>query len=525
VKIHNVVQGSPEWHALRARCLCASEAAAMIGESKKMRRDELLRLKHTGDEKEFSDWVKENLFDKGHEVEEKARAIIEARIGEELYPATVTDDAERLLASLDGMNMEGVTGFECKLWNAELAAAVRAQELPPAYYWQLEQQLLVACLEKIIFCVSDGTPENTLTMEYRAVPGRAEKLLAGWAQFEADLKDYKPVEVLPPVTAEPVMALPALSIQVDGQIALRSNLDLFGARLAAFIDGIDKAPTDDQGFANAEAAVKTLQTAQDALEAAESSALAQTASIDELRRTVAHFVSLAKTTRLNLEKLVRAQKEKVREDIRKSGIDALAAHVAALNERLGKPYMPAIPADFAGAMKGKKTIASLRDAVNTTLANAKVEATQIAARIQANLATLTELASDHKHLFADAAQLVLKANDDLTAIIKARIAEAREAEQKRLDAERERIRQEEEVKARAAAAPQAPAQTAGPAPIAAAPKPKVAVAAKGPRPIDDDIIAVLAQHYRVHNGIVIDWLRAMDLQAAAARHAEQLMSA
>ncbi len=255
---------------------------------------------------------------------------------------------------------------------------------------------------------------------------------------------------------------------------------------------------DDQGFANAEAACKTLQTAQDALDAAEASALAQTASIDELCRTVAHFRDLARTTRLTLEKVVKAQKEKVREDIRRGGIDALSAHIAALNERLGKPYMPTIPADFAGAMRAKKNIASLRDAVNTTLANAKIEANQVADRIEANLTTLKELATDYKALFPDAAQLVLKANDDLTAIVKARIAEHKEAEQKRLDAERERIRQEEEVKARATAAakpdgltvPPIPPQSSGPIPTSS--KPRVVAGTSGPRPTDDDLIKVLA---------------------------------
>ena len=268
-----------------------------------------------------------------------------------------------------------------------------------------------------------------------------------------------------------------------------------------------------QGFANAESACKTLQAAQDALEAAESSALAQTASIDELCRTMAHYRDMAKSTRLTLEKIVKAQKEKVREDIRRGGVEALAAHIAGLNERLGKPYMPAIPADFAGAMKGKKTIASLRDAVNTTLAHAKIEANQVADRIQLNLNTLRELAKDHGFLFADTAQIVQKQPDDLTALVKARIAEHREAEQKRLDAERERIRQEEEAKARAAAA-QPATQAPTPAVAQAPQKPHVVAAAKGPRPTDDDLIKVLALHYRVHESKVIEWLLAMDLAEA-----------
>ena len=46
--IHNVVQGSPEWHALRANFQTASEAPAMMGESKQIKRTDLLNAKKTG---------------------------------------------------------------------------------------------------------------------------------------------------------------------------------------------------------------------------------------------------------------------------------------------------------------------------------------------------------------------------------------------------------------------------------------------------------------------------------------------
>ncbi|WP_242489352.1 MULTISPECIES: hypothetical protein [unclassified Pseudomonas] len=48
--------------------------------------------------------------------------------------------------------------------------------------------------------------------------------------------------------------------------------------------------------------------------------------------------------------------------------------------------MPAVAADFAGAMKNKRTIASLQDAVDTELAGAKIAASQTADAIRLNLA-------------------------------------------------------------------------------------------------------------------------------------------
>lgn len=442
MKILNVKQGSTEWLAARANFNCASEASAMMGASKHTTRTDLLKRKALGIVEDI-DPATQRLFDAGHAAEAGARPVVEGLIGEELYPATGTLNG--LLASFDGLTMDGLTGFEHKLWNESLAAQVRAKELEPHYYWQLEHQIVVGGLEKIVFVCSDGTPSKFVQMVYRPVPGRQEQLLAGWAQFDLDREAYKHVEVIPAAVAAPIEDLPALSIQVNGSISLIDNLEVFGAKLAEFIDGLDKNPSDDQAFADADAAIKTLEKAQKALEAAEASALAQTASIDSMRRTVGLYKEQARTTRLALEKLVKARKETLRAEIVQAGKDALHDHTVALNKRLGKALMPQIAADFAGAVKGKKSIASLRDAVDTELAHRKIEANAIADRIQINLTTLAE-AKGHEFLFHDLAQIVQKENDDFSALVKVRIAEHDAAETKRIEADRERIRKEEEAR-------------------------------------------------------------------------------
>ena len=73
---HNVIQGSPEWHALRAEHFNASEAPAMMGESKYMSRAQLIRQKATGVVPEV-DAATQRRFDAGHDTEAKARAILE----------------------------------------------------------------------------------------------------------------------------------------------------------------------------------------------------------------------------------------------------------------------------------------------------------------------------------------------------------------------------------------------------------------------------------------------------------------
>lgn len=450
MQIHDLAQGSPEWQSFRLTHFGASEAAAMLGLSTRVTRTQLLHMKATGTAQEFSDWVQKNILDYGHEVEALARPLVENLIGTELYPVTCSDG--RLSASCDGLTMAEDVAFEHKQWNQALAEAVEAGHLPEEYMPQAQQIMLVTGASKVVFVCSDGTLDNFVHIDVLPDAAWQERIRAGWAQFEQDLTEYQHVEVLPPPVATVVQDLPALSIRVDGQLTLNHNLVLFGEKLKAFVADIDTNPSDDQAFANAEQAIKVMERAEAALGAAEASALGQVASVDEMVKTVASYKDLARKTRLMLEKVVKARKETIRVEIQQAGKDKAQEHIAALNQRLGKPYMPAIACDFAGVMKGKKTVASLRDAVDTELARFKIEANAVADRIQVNLTTLRELAMNHTFLFADTALIVQKAPDDLTSLVKMRIAEHEQAEAAKAEALRARIAEEERIKAEAAAA-------------------------------------------------------------------------
>ena len=103
MKVVNLQQGTKEWHEFRANHFGASEAPAMMGESKYQSRDDLLQAKKFG--AEDPDAATQALFDKGHETEEKARAIAEEIIGEELYPVTGHSEFSKLSASFDGVTL------------------------------------------------------------------------------------------------------------------------------------------------------------------------------------------------------------------------------------------------------------------------------------------------------------------------------------------------------------------------------------------------------------------------------------
>lgn len=465
MQIHNLTQGSPEWLAYRASHFNASDAPAMMGCSAYKTRSELLHEMATGQTPDV-DPATQRRFDDGHRFEALARPLAEKIIGEDLYP--VTGSEGELSASFDGLSMDESENFEHKTLNDELRAAFAdietiapeyrtneaGRHLPEQYRIQMEQQHMVSGCTRTLFMASkwggNKLVEEKHCWYYTDMALRA-KIVSGWEQFAKDLAAYVPPEVIVPAKATPQMGLPAVAIKVTGSIALIDNLDVVGAALTAYIERINKKPETDQDFADLEATVKTLKATEEALDAAEAGALAQTDSIDAMRRTVALYRDTARSNRLLVEKLVKAEKENRRNKLLTEASQTLSDHIKGLNEQIGKPYMPAIQADFQGVIKGLKSLDSMKDKLDTEVASAKIAANEAAQRIGANLATMRTLAHEHAFLFADTAQLVLKATDDLTVLVKSRIADHKAAEAAKEEATRERIRAEEQAKAEKAA--------------------------------------------------------------------------
>lgn len=433
-------QGSAAWHAARARHLCASEAAAALGLSKYTTRDELLRQKATGLTEEVSP-AKQRIFDAGHEAEALARPIAEEIAGTDFYPVVATREVEgmALLASFDGIDILDELIWENKLLNQSLVQQVQAGDLEPHYYLQLEHQLLVSGAQRALFTTSDGTPEGTHPLWYESKPERRVQLIAGWKQFAADLAAYVPPEPKPePVVAKPVAQLPVVfDMRVEGKL-VSCNLAQYKPAALAYIADINTVLETDQDFADANADAQFCRASADKLELAIEQALGQMGDINQALTTVREIAAAFDAKGLALEKLVKDRKDSIKLEQVQRGQRELAEHIAQLNAAMPANYMPAVPADFGGAAKGKRTVESLRNAVNTELARAKIEASNIANRIHANLKALQESGL----VVTDAGVLVLKATDDLAAIIANRLA----AEQQRQEAERERIRAEEQAK-------------------------------------------------------------------------------
>lgn len=464
MKIHDLTQGTPEWHAYRADHWNASDAPAMMGCSPYTTRTQFMHERYTGLRREVTPEM-QHIFNDGHAYEAWARPLGEQIVGESLYPVVGSEGPYS--ASLDGITMAEETVWEHKSLNDELRACMPAGDqpaegvaLPMVYRVQNEQQLMVSGAQRVLFTASKWTAEGVLVEArhcwYEPDLALREQIVAGWAQFEIDLQAYEPAAATaaPAPIGKAPETLPALHIEVRGQVTA-SNLAPFKIAALAVIRSVNRDLKTDEDFAHAEKAVKWCEDVEARLAAAKEQALSQTATIDALFKTIDEISAETRDVRLALGKDIKAKKESIRGEIVAGAVKAFADHVRAMN----CAYLPQIHADFAGVIKGKRTVASLQDAVDTELARAKIEANGHYQRIQQNLQKLEQY-SDHAELFADVAALVQKAPEDLLLVIRTRIDDDMRRKEKQLEAERERIRAEEQARAAREAAATVAAQLA-----------------------------------------------------------------
>ncbi|HYN54363.1 MAG TPA: YqaJ viral recombinase family protein [Methylotenera sp.] len=458
---HNLIQGSPEWHAYRAQHDNASDAPAMLGLSIYKTRTELMTERKTGLTPDVNSTT-QKLFDDGHKFEALSRPLAEKIIGEELSP--VTGSLGRYSASFDGLTLMEDVAFEHKTLNDDLRAAfadiqTRADEyrdnsgdlLPLMYQVQMEQQLLVSGAEKCLFMATKWNGEELVDEEHTWYLPNLElrqKIIDGWAQFAIDLADYVPVEIAEKPKAAVIMALPSLAIQIKGEVT-HSNLIEFKEAATVFIANIKTELVTDEDFSNAEEMVKFCKAAEENIEITKASAIAQTTSIDELMRTLDFIKKQLSTKRLALKSLVDTQKLSIKTNAVSKAKSDWNAYLIEAEKETHPIRLNVQQPDFVGATTGLKTIKSLHSKIGDAIANGKIVIDAAARDIRAKQAWLKENADGFQFLFADIQTIVHKQMDDLQVLAKSRIADHKAQKAAELEADRVRIQAEEEEKARA----------------------------------------------------------------------------
>lgn len=452
MKILKLVQGSNEWLEARLNHLCASEAPAMMDDSKFMSRNQLLDLKK-GWQSNPNSSFKEALFQKGHDSEDSAREILELDELED-YPAVVgmasCSTLEGMLASFDGLagDHDCFDPWEHKEWNETLAENVRNGVLEPHYFWQLEHQMLVADCNQIKFTCSDGTEEKRVSMVYESVPARRKDLIAGWKQFIIDLDSHLLEAKQEMVKVKKEAAFPLITFDVTGtQITsnIASCLEIITQK--AEIE-IGRKLESDQDFADKDKLNKATKEARDKLKLLVDDVQGKFVSYAEFAGVAADIDKVLQKMQSQGEKQVLAAKTAKKKAIESGGIIEVNEFIKAINIAINPIQLSSLmncSVDFSSAMKNKRTIESLQNSVDSVVAEFKIAADEIKHKVVANLLTLRELAGEYEFLFMDSSELVKKDNEDLVAVIKIRIAEHKTAEEANLA----KIKEDAEVAAKA----------------------------------------------------------------------------
>lgn len=155
MKILQLNQAGPAWHAWRREGFGASDAPALIGDSPWANSNDVLATKLGLRE------VKENeAMRRGKMLEPLARAIYVERTGIQVRPCCIVHDEHPWLrASLDGLSVDNDLILEIKCPNNRAHWTALQGRVPDYYRAQLQWQLAAAGLDKLHYwSYSDRDP-------------------------------------------------------------------------------------------------------------------------------------------------------------------------------------------------------------------------------------------------------------------------------------------------------------------------------------------------------------------------------
>jgi len=361
-----LMQNTPQWQQFRHHHFGASEAAAMLGVCPYKTREQLLTEKKTGQSKPVDHYTQRR-FDEGHRCERLARPLAEKALKDELFPCVGTLENSRLSASFDGLTLDNAIVWEHKILNKTLRELFKENaELPLHYRVQLEQQLLVSGAEKALFMATlwDESDQLIEQVQRDYFPDLAlrQRIISGWQQFEKDLADY----VVPAQTEKPIAQtlpeLPLLQLQSHGNLSFVTNLDALTLKASSVLEAINTNLVAESDFYEAENAIKWCKSAEDQLTTALTKLIENTPDLNHIFNTVKSIQHRLRAIRLDLDKQVKIEKVRVKNQLMQTALDQVKAHyqdayIDDLNENV-------LMNRLESAIKGLKNLDKMQNALD-----------------------------------------------------------------------------------------------------------------------------------------------------------------
>lgn len=144
-------QGTPEWLQMRKSYIGASDAPIIMGVSPFKRADGLNKTPYVLWMEKLDMLPAEEetaAMRYGKRMEEPARQAYERLVGDFFVPKIVFhDDINYLMASLDGLSLDGKLAVEIKNANEVDHTLAKTKKVPAKYYPQVQQQIACAGLD------------------------------------------------------------------------------------------------------------------------------------------------------------------------------------------------------------------------------------------------------------------------------------------------------------------------------------------------------------------------------------------
>lgn len=180
--IIDLKQGSREWLEFRKTKFNASETADVLGIG--FNKPYKLALIKSGDELVYKNYA----MKLGNENEPKIRDYLNAKYELNLKPVVMlSDEDDRFLASLDGVDFEKNVFCEIKFSTKEFEYVKKHGKPTEKYYYQIQHQFYATNLEKCIFAVgrvNDNFDYEVIDIEVKRDDEAINKLKSAWIEFE-----------------------------------------------------------------------------------------------------------------------------------------------------------------------------------------------------------------------------------------------------------------------------------------------------------------------------------------------------
>lgn len=209
-----------------------------------------------------------------------------------------------------------------------------------------------------------------------------------------------------------------LVLKITGDVQA-SNILEFEQEAMAVIASIKTELVTDQDFAEAKENAKSCKVVETRIANAKQKAIMSMESVAEMMLVVDRLQDKFRDTRLVIEKLVKTEEAKRKNEITGNGIKEIISRVATSPVKHGFVWNQSSVLD---AIKGKRSLEKMEEAVAETVAKTIEELSTLESSFLSNSLSIQASVEEYPGLFPDAKVLALSPVEVVTAQIESRIA-------------------------------------------------------------------------------------------------------